>query len=256
MKRIAILGCSHSSYDEVINPVGADDNGLDWIHHMSIDNPHVEFHNYAAQGHGPLYYDFILKYILSEFPDDYYDAVIIQYTVEGRWHFPLCIENAPYVSSEEITDNYVVKRWVSSRLVGTLHHNHVQHVNSETTRKHILMAGKALYSYKDDKKTDLMYEHAFMSTLNKLYGPHFKNIFYFDFLNGYIKELNDQDHSNRTNIGVLDSFVNWARSVYGEEYLLMNILNDSMHCTSEGNQLLYHQYILNSNIGKYLKMVS
>jgi len=254
MKRIAVLGCSHTSYDQVNYSTWA--NGLDWVHHMAEDNPDIEFHNYGAQGHGPLYYDFILKYIISEFPLAYYDAVIIQYTVDGRWLIPVNnTEDTTEIKSEQITENYIVKRLLSTRIVATHGNFHTTPpIENKKIKTQINMASRILEKYRDRYPgLPVMYENMFMDTIDKLYGPHFLNLFYFDFLNGYSNEIRPTEHERRSNIDISLPFVKWAVSTYGEEHTLMKLLNDSMHCNAEGNRVLYYEYILNSKIGKYLK---
>ena len=251
MKRVAVLGCSHSAYDQV--NFGDHANGLDWVHHMAEDNSDIEFHNYGAQGHGPLYYDFILKYIISNFPKDYYDAVIIQYTVEGRWLIPIGILNYE-ITSQQVTENYIVKRLHSTRVVVTSGNFHTTpYIEDKNIKKQIDRASTTLEKYKDKNGLPVMYENAFIDTLDKIYKPHFKNLFYFDFLNGYSEEISNTDHKKRSNIGAKLPFIKWALSKYGEEYVLMELLDDSLHCSPEGNYVLYYNYIRNSKIGRYLK---
>ena len=86
MKRIAVIGCSTSSYDQARY---SGEHNIDWVELLSRQCPEDEFHNYASPAHGPLYYDYVLKHIIANLPSNYYDTVIIQYTVLGRWFFPI-----------------------------------------------------------------------------------------------------------------------------------------------------------------------
>ena len=252
--RVAVVGCSHSAYDQVF--FSKDNNGLDWVHHMSIDNPHIEFHNYSEQGHGPLYYDFVLKYILANFPQGYYDAVILQYTVESRWLIPVtdvvASELIPFHTTQ-ISDNYILKRFQPPRIVATHGSAHSRSFNESTPDIKITLE-TLINKYHDKNGLPIMYENAFMSTVDKIYGPHFNNLFYFDFLNGYKTQLANTDNPNitRSNIDMVP-FIVWASTEYGEEHLVMKLLDSSLHCSAAGNELLYSKYILASAIGKYLK---
>ena len=260
MKKVAVLGCSHTAYDQPFHSqkLGKHDKqvkSIDWVHHMSEDNSDIEFHNYGAQGHGPLYYDLILKYIISSFPKDYYDAIIIQYTVDGRWLIPVNYQNTTEITSQQVTENYIVKRLMSTRVVATHGSFHaIGEINDKKVEEQINMASGILEKYRDQTPgLPVMYENMFMNTVNTLYAPHFQNLFYFDFLNGYQNEIRATEHERRSNIDVGLPFVKWAVSTYGEEHTVMKLLDDSMHCSPDGNRVLYYEYILNSKIGKYLK---
>jgi len=86
MKRVAIIGCSHS------DDCGCDSgNDYVWVKQMADANPHIEFHNYSKVGHGSLYFDMVLKHLVTEGLE--YDKVILQWTGGSRWMDPVQAEN-------------------------------------------------------------------------------------------------------------------------------------------------------------------
>jgi hypothetical protein len=164
-------------------------------------------------------------------------------------------EDTTEIQSQQITENYIVKRLPSTRVVVTHGNFHTTPpVEDKKVKAQIKMASRILEKYRDRTPgLPVMYENMFMNTVDTLYAPHFQNLFYFDFLNGYSNEIRTTDHKKRSNIGIRLPFIKWAVGKYGEEHVLMTLLDDSMHCSPEGNRILYYKYIRNSKIGKYLK---
>lgn len=78
MKRIAILGCSHSDLNS--------NDHINWTTFLARKYPNILFDNYAASGHGHLYMDIALKHCLYE---NNYDSIIVQLTGSNRWSIPL-----------------------------------------------------------------------------------------------------------------------------------------------------------------------
>jgi hypothetical protein len=119
------------------------------------------------------------------------------------------------------------------------------------------LESKLLFFYKDDNVLDdethlaRKYEKYFYNTVEKLYSPHFNNLFYFDWGRGYSDMLSNID-SPRDNIGHDLSFIKWLISIYGEQKVVMDLLDDTMHCTSAGNYILYFEYLKKSKICLYL----
>lgn len=104
--KIAVIGCSHSDYfwaDATAQHPG-------WVERMAKDYPDHEFHNYAKMAAGSVYYDFVLKYIISNKLK--YDAVIVQASIPGRWMIPIKqvtsrTHDIPFPFNEnKITENY------------------------------------------------------------------------------------------------------------------------------------------------------
>lgn len=255
MKRIAVIGCSHTSYDHVRVTPGP---GIDWVHHMANQHKHVKFDNYAHAGTGPLYYDLALKNIINNKGKDYYDAIIVQLTASGRWILPLNVDHT-YVDLIEdifscvpITDNYDVYRMYHPFSIITRNGSHV--LNSNENKKQTvenLIDSIRREGLSNSTVVGVNYEHMFIKSLTTVYNHIFNDVFFFDFLDGYLPE-----HMNnkimRNNIGHTLPFVHWVSETYSEDFLVSEVLDDSLHCTMKGNQLLCDEYLMNSAIGSYL----
>lgn len=262
MKRVAILGCSHTSYDQVCNEPS--NNGHDWVQYLSELAPDYEFHNYGMQGHGPLYFDFVLKYLISDVEKDYYDAIIVQYTVDGRWLLPVNIDkylsyhdcdNMPSFQSEQITDNYTVIRHPSQRLVFTQHGSH-SHGSSHHNDKKILTAHNILSGLYDHSGMVVHYEKMFEKTCVNLYSKYFNNFFMWDFSNHVFNDDTESDRFEyRNNIGKNKPFKDWALEQVGKVKFVTEYLDHSFHCTEFGNKVLVNEYLAPSAIGEYLGIV-
>lgn len=263
-KRIAILGCSHSSYEQVMNTPG----NKDWVHMLADLYPDVHFDNYANLGRGALYYDFVLKYIITNYPKDYYDAVIIQFTVENRWLIGLEQIN----TRQNETDGFKVTYKPSENYTTyAMSHPHVVTTTPsiliyEENNRYICPTEKTKYeNFRESMrtyygKTDTMvmfYERMFVSTLETLYKDKFKNIFYWDFMNGYSPIDNPEFHNvNRSNISTGKPYVLWATEKFGDVYTVMELLDDTFHCSPEGNRVLLNEYLLSTEIKPYLDELS
>jgi hypothetical protein len=265
MKRIAIIGCSHSSYDQVHH--GPSKDGRDWIHHISTIAKEFEFHSFAAEGHGPLYYDYVLKQLVITYPADFFDAIIVQYTVGGRWFFPLDSEKfrVDWVNQnsildftpEQLSENYTYYRLMAPRI--SMSRNKATAWNVNRYEKKSLQRIKQSESDIDDiYEPDGMvtrYEENFTKLLIPLYKQFFNNIFCFDFSNTMFNaETVDSNFKYRNNIGQVLPFKNFITEKYGIEHVAMHLFDSSFHCSNLGNILLVEDYLANSNLGDYLNI--
>lgn len=257
-RRIAVIGCSHSAYDQVF--YREDNNGKDWVHLMSEKFPNLIFHNYATQGHGPLYYDMVLKYIISELPKDYYDTVIIQYTVPGRWLIPVNaaemykdINNSEEFRYDDITSNYVVVRMQPQRIMATNHRSYVfgTDQSDKKSMKYCKMLEDTISAAYTPNGIASMYDRTFYRTFDDIYSHWFNSGFYFDFCDT-LGATSPSAENNRSNIGTDVPFQNWVVKTYGIDYLLTDILDDGLHCTEFGNNMLFNDYIMPSLLGTHL----
>ena len=267
-EKIAVLGCSHTAYDQVFYKIGLrqGNDGKDWVHYASDRFKNLEFHNYACQGHGPLYYDIVLKYILAELPENFYNTVIVQYTVNGRWLHPVHVGDffadkniIEEIQLEQKEENYYVGRMHPQRLMSTRHHSYVYGVNRNIEKDVELSkeVGEYMTGLHQPDGIVTMYESSFIKSFNKLYAPHFKNAYWWDFSNSFFTEEVDEKLGGwKNNIDRELPFKEWAIEKYGIEYLAKHLIDDSFHCTEQGNKLLLNEYLMPSLLGKHLETLN
>ena len=75
MKRVAIIGCSHSDSDYI--------DRTTWSEWLALDFPNIQFDNYAVGGHSHVYMSTVLNFCL--YIAEPYDAVIVQCSGLSRW---------------------------------------------------------------------------------------------------------------------------------------------------------------------------
>ena len=264
-RRVAVIGCSTSSYDQVVSS-GPDNR--DWVHLVSAECPDVEFHSYAASAHGPLYYDYVLQHIVANLPDDYYDTVIMQYTTIGRWFMPIELPDiqlddaAPVLdlsgvfAAETITPNYMFMRLYQKRVLSTRGGSHVYgvYMANDAIQQECEWLEGIIRKYHEPDTMAATYERNFTKNLMRLYGPCFKHIFCWDFCSnhGYGQHGTDDDFQFRNNIGHQLPFQSWAVARYGLEQYAMKMLDETMHCNKHGNEVLVYEYLANSRLGQHL----
>jgi hypothetical protein len=240
-----------------------DEYNIDWVELLSRQCPVDEFHNYATPAHGPLYYDYVLKHIIANLPSNYYDTVIIQYTVLGRWFFPiksLDNNNNAYPIAEfestHITNNYQVMRLERNRMMATSGGAHIYNVVNPTRdiEKQCQALENAYHINHDPDTLASSYEKNFTKCFNTLYSKLFKNVFCWDFAcnHGYGQFGADDDHFYRNTIGHNLPYQSWAIEKYGLEYFVANMLDNTMHCNRYGNEILANEYLTQSLIGHHL----
>lgn len=255
MKRVAVIGCSHSSYDQVVH--GPSSDGKDWVHHFSTLADNYEFHSFACEGHGPLYYDYVLKEIAAKYDPKYFDTLIVQYTVGGRWIYPLNDGNtwSPYqnistdFSATTIEPNYTFYRLFPQRVSLTRNRATGWHVNrnDKSNAKKIKNIETYLDEYYQPDGIVTNYESNFSRTLEALYRGFFNHIFYFDFSNTMFNaETKDKDFMYRNNIGWDTPFKNYVTEKYGIEYVAEFLFDSSFHCSKLGNEVLVNEYLTES----------
>lgn len=235
MKRIAVIGCSHSNHHSCPDI---------WAVQISRNhNVHVD--NYATSGHGAVYFDFVLKYIVANKIE--YDCVILQHTGISRWSMPLeGFSTGRKMVSRPVSPNYNYMSYDIARAnlsMPVMFHNakKLEEVSSMYNNLGTVIKSQHNdYQINDDgtyKNFATEYFDLFTSTL-EIYERYFKHFYHFSFSN--------------TNIGNLNkpNFESWLARKYGD---VMNYYDDTRHLTSEGNTILYSEYIMNSLIGDYLR---
>ena len=256
--RIAVLGCSHTAWDQVhFRP---DNHGCDWVEYLAQQYPQWQFHNHAQAGHGPLWYDTILKHIATTYEPNYYSAVIVQFTVSGRWFMPsnsynflqLPDHTNPEYATQYETANYRALDNTAHRTVLTQHHPHFrgEHSNHKRIQKfsHDL---RAMYEWDHLVQH---YESNFEQLCEHMYAPWIKHWFKWDWSDSvFAVDDTSERFSQRNNIGHDKPFKNWAIQQLGLETFVDTCLDSGLHCSEQGNLLLAHEYINNSAIGDFLK---
>lgn len=263
MKRVAVIGCSHSSYDQVVH--GPSSDGKDWIHHLSNITDNFEFYSFAAEGHGPLYYDYALKDIVLKYPKTYFDVLIVQYTVGGRWFVP--IRSGKYIREGQnqetdfeplnVTPNYVFYRLRPQRV--SLSRNRATAWQVDRTsyrmRKKINDIETYFDAMYDPEGLATHYESNFAKLLIPLYGQYFNQVFCFDFSNTMFNaETIDENFQYRNNIGATKPFKNFLTDKYGVEHVAKYFFDSSFHCSKLGNEVLVNEYLIPSKLGEYLNI--
>jgi hypothetical protein len=224
MKKVAVIGCSHS--DDCGNFQG---RGYVWPLLMAKEYPHIQFDNYSKIGHGHLYFDMVLKHIISS--NIHYDKIILQLTGDQRWFNPVASNNyydsnfAPVPDFYPEADNLNKFTYTWPR-------------QGQLNAK-VLKNGEKFYGSKDcnlipfdneyyDQSKGNMpksYTDLFLKTLH-IYNPYFK-IFTFNILE---EALDDKWH------GKYPSF----QSSFKNQLSFANLLDDSLHLNQAGNRHLYN----------------
>ena len=235
-KRIAIVGCSHSDSTQPNEP---------W--YMGFDKHCVDVHCYAMSGQGLQYQDFILKY-LSNTCRDYYDAVIVQLSGTSRYFIPtpnpdnnvdvplqFNLQNTwnafydmkpklewMYTTNQfKCSDNTTVETWLAQN-GNTGMKEFIHQENTETANSICVQYGRQFIDFLP------------------FYEKVFDNFFYF----GWQWESDN-------NIGYDKNVHEFLIDRYGE-FHLAELLDDTLHLTSQGNRVCFNEYIMNSKIGDYL----
>ena len=220
MKRIAILGCSHSDLNS--------NDHINWTTFLARKYPNIIFDNYAASGHGHLYMDIVLKHCLYE---KNYDSIIVQLTGSNRWSIPLQTDMTNHTwhkckywnGGPDSLDNLnrMILPSPRANIAGTGVHWDMFKDNKNIS---LWQHGLVVPSYKQSqyipgKLSSLAdyYTDLFVKTLSKTNG-----VKYFSVKN-YIGD----------NIGLKDSITNILKNKYGDEGLA-NRLDDTLHLTEQG----------------------
>jgi hypothetical protein len=264
-KRIAILGCSHTDWQQGSRARRG------WVEQLAVQFPDVEFHNFARMGHGSLWFDFVLKHLIANYEPDYFSAVIVQLTARGRWLFPLrhSVDKDQWLShvfKKRPIGNYYTHMLKSHRVVTTQHGtfetgSYIRDWEHEpwafrTDTDIANDIGKHYQNWHPHDNYDnfsLQYEDLFGDTLLKLYRPHFRNFFYFTFFNSYSPKPEEYKEYHVGNIGPSKPFVQWAIDKHGEEKVVLDMFDNTWHTSQQGEDIFVNEYILPSEIGNYLR---
>jgi len=246
MKKIAIIGCSHSYYGEC---------ETNWTTMFPDD---FIIHNYSLAGHGVQYFDFILKYLVANKMD--YDCVIIQLTSATRWQFPVSGHTSNELIEWKVSDNYVNYSVNYSHATA---HDTVDHEDLYKNYPMKFLNDISIFNHGFKRSRDNLtdaefdrfdinssqqetwvteYYNLFTQTLH-MYESQFPNVFWWRFANTPINNIGHGTHT------ALDTVIN-KKELYGD---LNDIVDDTYHLTPLGYRILFDEYIMKSKIGDYVR---
>lgn len=203
--RVAIIGCSHTYTQR--------NNYYNWAMRLADKFPQHTFDNYAYFGHGHLWMDMVLKHILYECE---YDYIIVQLTSNKRWH--MAIE------------------------CGTDYTWHIEDTFGKNNNLNQYYLETAHYVY-DSFNTEIPDIHGWLHQNGNIL-PEKK---YWQFKRGdnnlakYYSDLFVKQLDNTPNL----CYYNWVSlknefcNEYGEEYVLTQLMDETLHYNDRGHQLLF-----------------
>lgn len=213
--KVAIIGCSHTYVNS-----GGIVHEPSWTRVYALENPHIQIDNYAHFGHGHLYMDMVLKYLLYE--NKSYDKIVVQMTGDKRWHAAIPTNVGYNWTTQKITDN-LNRVWLdTSRLV----YNDSDNKIHKKLPGYIHQHGSILSSPRDDEYQPGHYSIAqYYTQLFEKQLQTIDNLSYWDYntvKRAFIKE-------------------------YGGSYVVTELKDDTMHFNEKGHQLVY-EYLVKNNI--------
>lgn len=233
MKRIALVGCSHTDYlTKLETPTDH------WSFNMLKYG--VQIDNYARHGQGNSYIDFVLRYILAN--KIHYDCVIVQMTGNSRWMFPVIDKDQGLdLVTKNISENYNHKMFdntwgYSNKTIPPQAVENLQHyidycqINNSQYHGEFEENGQNIASYTSD-----IYRRSI-----SIYEKLFPKFFYWDF-----------QWTDINNIGYDTNFRNTVIQEHGDIFFV-NLLDDTMHLHPLGQKYLWDNYLFKSYIGDYL----
>ena len=231
MKNVALLGCSHSHMSVCEKT---------WIKQLADRYSNLNIDSFAMCGHGHLYYDMVLKWIMYE-SDKTYDWIIIQFTGEDRWHIPTHpIEYDPnnVMRRQKHSDNFTEVTFNSDRACLIGHRFHP--TDAEDTKFSWVHRGKhegPKFNRHTINHTGSWNEARIYSKLLKKQIAHMAQTMPISYFTMWpIKGAVD-------NIGLKTTFRDYFISLYGEENLIQNLLDETSHFNTRANELIVDKLI-------------
>jgi hypothetical protein len=246
MKKIAIIGCSHSAYNR---------GEQNWSTMFPDD---FIIHNYSMSGHGVQYFDFILKYIVANKLD--YDCVIIQLTHTSRWQFPITGYSSNKLHTMVISDRYInyAVNYAHATAHDTVDYEDLYANHQMTFLDDVSIFNGGFKQSRDDIKQTTFeqfginrfqqdtwvteYYNLFVQTLH-MYENYFPNVFWWRFASTPIDNIGHDAHT------ALETVIS-KKELYGD---LNDIIDDTLHLTPLGYRILFDEYIMKSKIGDYVR---
>lgn len=252
MKRVAVIGCSHSSFNQY-----ADTDSVEWPRQLANRSDEWEIHNFSTRGHGIVWFEYILRKIIVDFPEDYFDTVIIQFTTSSRWILPYKIEGinpeAKFIKTQ-ITHNYFSYEIDCPRLTVMSPMVVPWYVPNEKVYKTAVKQSKVVHGAYEPNGIITNYEELFLRTFDRQYSPFFKKLLYFDFGQEICWDIISPVQHHRCNMDLELPFMVYLLRTYGDKYIVEYLVDDSFHCTKAGNDILFNDYLIPSKFGTHFNL--
>lgn len=251
MKRVAIIGCSHSDYRQGSTQAM-------WAKTLSDRFTNLEFHNFSRGGYGHLYQDMMLKYV--RFFQEPYDLYIVQLTGMVRWFVPT-EGYSDYWDYNNIQDTFNMK-WLSNNHISyTWNLPRVASVGVEPLDPHKGI-DRNIYRMYDNNGFNTK-DYPDLNIKKNVSGAvcgigNFHSYCYFEELKHLAKNIPLYWFTPRTYIhwiNVLDNNLNlptFSEWLEQAGTTMDDNLDDTAHLTVEGNRILFEDYLLPSILGKKL----
>ena len=233
MKKLAVVGCSFTDlYPGKHQP---DDLNItySWLWFAVKDYPHIHFDTYASGGHGVLYFDTVLKHLVTQG----YENTLLQLTDNARWYMPLASqplkpgENCWH--SENYADNLTQYKLKVNTIAITGNFNTHIKLAPQSPRSsydfYLSKVGKG--KWWGPSQLPAMYSDLFNQTLH-LYNNVFKKFVYFSFY---------QQRTNNCNLE--GSLYDFLASKFGYQTFVKKYLTDDRHLNYQGAEIAYHEFI-------------
>ena len=263
MKRVAIIGCSHSDYS--LRP-------HNWVRFCAQDFPDLHFDVYALGGHGHIYMDIVLKDIW-----DTYDHYIVQLTQPTRWMLGFQGELSTPAYIRYDTDRPNISDWKFNiprvAMLGSSQLNNQKALSEyypdwqfHLTHKEQTHGGTWYNDVPGDDSTRVILK--FQNNINPL-AYHFSRAFArnlrtygnrISYFNHGTRHLNQRmakvDHwkdsdGNTNNINQsLDVFTHLETNHYDD---FLSYIDETNHLNLAGSECLWNSYLLPSTLGERLK---
>jgi hypothetical protein len=260
-RRIAVIGCSFSDYYQDKNTAQPVTTWSEW---MARDNPSVSIDNYACSGHGLSYVEFVLRYIIKH-RSGYYDAVMFNIPPLSRSWMPIGVSDLitqdpdTWFSSTSITPAYNVMTLVTRRLFAA-GSNLMAHGFADTSALHLDTVAKTIVH---DSTGAMASNLLILDTIANYYEKAIPNLIYWShqwhLLNNRSQEQTDILPCYPNFKGNLSStprkhVLEFLFDKYGEYYAAEHFITDSAHLSSDGNRVLYCEFLLsNTNVRSVLR---
>jgi hypothetical protein len=247
-KKVLVLGCSHSDFENRSNFKNENDSQLNyelpWNWFIAERYPNMEVHNYALEGMSNFYTDFILKKVISE--RHHYDAVIINLIESSRFTIPLNLNSKFMFTVNRPASNYINYKLTAS--YARVFHNRINMpgYQKQTADSFDPQFLKDLGKYTPDSPFISFYNKSFLRSL-ELYENYFDNFFY------WCAFPDKTTRNNKNNIGQPLSAIDFLYKNYGENYTVKYLLEPGLHFNQKGAEILFDEYVMPSKIGDFLK---
>lgn len=233
MEKLAVVGCSFTDlYPSKQFPDDLNQT-YSWLWFAVQDFPHVHFDTYASGGHGVLYFDTVLKHLVTQ----EYKNTLLQLTDDSRWYMPLASQplkpNESFWHEEKFTDNLTQFRLKHNSVAITGNVNaHIKLAPSSPDKAKEFYESKLGHSkWWGPSQVPQMYSDLFNETLY-LYNNVFDKFVYFSFY-----------HQITNNCNLEGSLYDFLTAKFGYETFVKKYLSDDKHLNYHGAEIAYNEFI-------------